>query len=134
MIDLVDTIEEMQALTEQAGQAYFHFAPRKDQPEKYDQQSSFVFNESQGVTFLIGGNGAGTTECAMHKLARFIMNTPPPRLDTPFWIIGNSYDQVMDACWKEKLYGHGHIPKAEVDWDRVAWYKPNLFWPFKVPL
>lgn len=115
--------------------AWKHFHPRPDQPERYDQQTSFVKDKLPGVAFLIGGNGAGTTECCCAKLARFVLwEQPAPRKDTPFWIIAESYEQVCEAIWKEKLYGHGHIPDGEIDWERVRWYKPKENWPFAVPL
>lgn len=80
-------------------------------------------------------HNSGTTETAMAKVAKFVLSDQaPPRPDTPFWIIAETYEQVCKACWKEKLYGHGHIPRWEVDWDRVRWYKPNQNWPFEVPL
>lgn len=132
--DTLTLPEDFFALNEEASQAYYHFAPRPSDPARYDQQEDFCNSRTRGVSFLVGGNGAGTTECAMHKLARFCMSTPPPRHDTPFWVIGNSYEQAMDACWKEKLYGHGHIPRSEIDWDRISYYKPNLNWPFRVAL
>jgi phage terminase large subunit-like protein len=115
--------------------AYLTFKPRPDQPERFDQQASFYRSRDPGVSFLIGGNGAGTTECAVAKLAKFVLaDQPPPRADTPFWIIAETYEQVCKAIWKEKLFGHGHIPPAEVQWDRVRWYKPKDNWPFEVPL
>lgn len=126
--------EDLSTVVEEMGQAYYHFQPRPDNPAEYDQQTSFVESRTTGVSFLVGGNGAGTTECAMHKIARFVLQTPPPRFDTPFWIIGNSYEQAMDACWKEKLYGHGHIPRSEIDTPRIQWYRPNANWPYRVPL
>jgi len=134
MMSLTDPIEDLALLTEQAEQAYFVFTPREDDLERYDQQTGFIEADSSGVIWLIGGNGSGTTECAMNKVARFVMNTPPPRFDTPFWLIGDTYEQVMETLWKEKLYGHGHLPSSEIDWDRISWYKPNQNWPFRVPL
>ncbi len=126
---------ELQYLLEQSEQAYFTFRPRPDQPERFDQQESFVESKTSGVKFLIGGNGSGTTSCAMHSVAKFILqDQAPPRFDTPFWVISGSYEQVMESCWKEKLFGHGHIPRCEVDWDRVSWYKPTQLWPYRVPL
>lgn len=134
-MDTAALLEQGQSLARQAGASYFTFRPRPDQPERFDQQRSFVESKTKGVAWLLGGNGAGTTECAMHKIAKFVLqDQPPPRADTPFWIIAGSYEQVMEACWKEKLYGHGHIPGSEVDWDRVAWYRPKDGWPFRVPL
>jgi hypothetical protein len=127
--------DQLSSISRQGDNAYFSFCPRPDQPDRFDQQESFIASKSRGVAWLLGGNGAGTTECCMHKLAKFVLNEqPPPRADTPFWIIAGSYEQVMEACWKEKLYGHGHIPGGEVDWDRVAWYRPKDGWPYRVPL
>lgn len=126
--------QDLAALLDEAEQAYFHFQPRPDSPAEYDQQAGFVNSRTRGVSFLIGGNGAGTTEAAMHKLSRFLMSTPPPRKDTPFWVIGDDYEQAMAVCWAEKLNGHGHIPKSEVDWDRIVWYQERMNYPFKVPL
>lgn len=122
------------AILDQFQQAYFTFKPRPDQPERFDQQTGFVESKSTGVAWLIGGNGAGTTSCAMNKLAKFVLSTPPPRKDTPFWVISNSYDMSMGICWKEKLHGQGHLPVADIDWDRIQWYRPNLDLPYIVPL
>lgn len=112
--------------------------PRPDQPARFDQQESFYYSKHPGVTFLVGGNGAGTTETCMAKVAKFLLTEQEaPRRDTPFWIIAGSYEQCMEACWKEKLNprgGHGHIPDAEIDWEKIRWYKTNEAWPFSVPL
>lgn len=133
------TIEQLAkrvtSLGAQLENAYVTFTPRHDQPERFDQQESFVNSNTRGIAFLIGGNGAGTTECAMSKIADYVLRKqPPPRKDTPFWIIAGSYEQVCETCWKEKLEGHGHLPKSEIDYDRIAWLKPNDNWPFRVPL
>ncbi len=115
--------------------AYKHWHPRPDQPERFDQQTSFYYDKLPGVAFLIGGNGAGTTETALAKVAKFVLSDQaPPRADTPFWILAGSYEQCMKVCWKDKLFGHGHIPKAEVDWERVTWYSVKDGWPYRVPL
>lgn len=127
----METIDEILAADELA---YFTFRPRPDQPERHDQQESFYHSRTPGVSFLIGGNGAGTTEVACAKIAKFVFETPPPRKDTPFWIISGSYEQTMKTAWKEKLYGHGHIPGSEVEWDRIRWFKSSQQWPFEVPL
>ncbi len=111
------------------------FNPRPDQPDRYDEQTSFYNSKLPGVAFLVGGNGAGTSETALAKVAKFILaDQPPPREDTPFWIISGTYDQVCRVCWKDKLLGHGHIPRYEVDWERVAWYSSKDGWPYRVPL
>lgn len=114
---------------------FVEFQPRPDDPERYDQQTSFFESQSKGVIFLVGGNGAGTTECALAKVAKFILyDQPPPRYDTPFWIISNSYETVCESAWKEKLWGHGFIPPFEVDWPRVTFLNSNSDWPSRVPL
>lgn len=115
--------------------SFYTFMPRPDQPERYDEQAAFYHSNSKGVVGLIGGNGSGTTEVALAKVAKFLLSDqPPPRKDTPFWIISDSYDMCTKTCWKEKLYDHGHIPGSEVDWDRIRWYdSPNQL-PYFVPL
>lgn len=122
------------ALTEHKHDAYYWFRPRHDQPERYDQQTGFVNSKTTGVKWLIGGNGAGTTTCCLYAMARFLMTTPPPRADTPFWLISNDFQTVMEACWKEKIKGMGIIPKAEIDFARIAWFRENQDWPSRVPL
>jgi hypothetical protein len=82
----------------------------------------------------IVSHNSGTTTTLLAKVARFIYETPPPRRDTPFWVIAKSYDQVTKTCWKEKLYGQGHILDRDVDWDRVGWYKSKQRLPYSVPL
>ncbi|MCH9838239.1 hypothetical protein K0U83_21430 [bacterium] len=114
---------------------YLTYRPRPDQADRYDEQESFYNSESEGVVFHIGGNGSGTSENALAKVAKFVLrDQEPPRKDTPFWIIAGSYEQVMEACWAEKLYGHGHIPDSEVDWERVVWKSHKSNWPYRVPL
>ena len=114
--------------------AHIWFQPRPDRPADYDQQTSFVEEKLKGVAFLVGGNGAGTTSCSMHKIVRFLMDTPPPRFDTPFWIIGESYDQICETAWKEKLNGQQFLPPEEVDWARITWLDSKADHPKTVPL
>lgn len=106
---------------------YFNFKPRPDDAGRFDQQAGFVNSRTTGLAFLIGGTGAGTTEVAMHKLARFIFETPPPRENTPFWVIGPTLRQVGQICWAEKLAGHGHIPECEVE--HKGWHQMGPGWP-----
>jgi len=114
--------------------AYFSFEPRPNQPDRYDEQLAFYDSLDKGVAWLLGGNGAGTTTLALAKVAKFVYETPPPRHDTPFWVIAESYEQVCETAWKEKLHGQGHILDHDIDWDRIDWYKRNNGWPFRVPL
>lgn len=114
--------------------AFLNFVPRPDDPANFDQQASFCYNRDS-VSFLIGGNAAGTTEAAAYKTALFLLTQQePPRPDTPFWILSNNYQQTCATCWQEKLLGHGHIPKQEVDWNRITWISRAKGWPERVPL
>lgn len=130
----IDTAE-FDLLSEYAGLAYLTFRPRADQPQRFDEQTAFYDSRLPGVAFVIGGNGSGTTEICLAKTAKFILrDQPPPRRDTPFWIISGSYEQCMETAWAEKLHGHGHIPACEIDADRIVWYSSKRNWPASVPL
>lgn len=146
MISGPPTVDEVLALAErdpvvrgfveavESDKVYLGFEPRPDDTASFDEQHSFCFNRDQ-VSFMVGGNASGTTECASFKTAQFLLHQqPPPRKDTPFWIIAETYDQVMDVCWAEKLMGHGHIPECEVQWERVAWHSSKQDRPKNVPL
>jgi phage terminase large subunit-like protein len=113
--------------------AYLHFTPRADQPQKYDEQTAFYQSPAEGVIWLLGGNGSGTTTCLIAKICRFILETPPPRRDTPFWVIAESYQQV-GSMWDEKFDQQGHLPENAIDRKRIQWHKVNNNWPFRVPL
>lgn len=125
---------DFQLLLQAEQQAWATFEPRPDQPERFDQQVAFVNSQTTGVAWLIGGTGAGTTSTVLWKVARFVLGTPAPRVDTPFWIIANTYEQVTETCWKEKLWGKGFIPDDAIDWDRVSWYKSTMGLPYTVPI
>lgn len=75
------------------------------------------------------------TTCA--KIVKFMMTNPPPRMDSPIWLISESYEMVCKSVWKEKMSprtGYGLLPASEIDWERVRWLRPNQGWPHEVPL
>jgi len=110
------------------------FTPRPDNAAEFDQIKSF-YESRDLVAFLVAGNASGKSETCAAKLADFVLRTQaPPRKDTPFWVISNTYDQVCDVCWAEKLDGHGHIPACEVQWDRISWLNAKKNQPLVVPL
>lgn len=115
--------------------AAFTFRPRPDQPAKGDEQTGFFDSRHPGVSFLLAGNGAGSTTLGLMKAADFVLHQQaPPRANTPFWIIAESYEQVCEACWAEKLYGRGMIPESEIDRKNIAWLSSKDNWPKRVPL
>jgi hypothetical protein len=79
-------------------------------------------------------HNSGKTSASALKCAKFLLNTRPPRPDTPFWIISEQYYQACSVCWKEKLCDQHFLPPCNVDWPRIQWYRPQLQWPFIVPL
>lgn len=114
--------------------AFYSFRPRPNQPDRYDEQTAFLNSNHDGVTFLLGGTGAGTTSCGLAKVVRFLLKTPPPRKDTPFWILSESFEDTISTCWKEKLHQQGHLPPNVIEWERIAWYRPKEDLPYSVPL
>lgn len=113
--------------------AYYNFQPRPDDPANFDQQSAYV-NAKDAVSFLLGGNFSGKTSASALKCSRFLLSTPPPRPDTPFWIVAQTYEQCGLVCWKEKLCDGGFLPRTEVDWDRISWRNAARGEPASVPL
>lgn len=113
------------------------YRPRPNDPLRGDMQEAFFESDCEGPTFLLGGTGAGTTFTACAKVVKFLMEQEPPRRDTPFWIISETYETVCKAIWKEKLSpvdGYGLLPATEIQWERIRWYKPKEGWPFDVYL
>ena len=106
------------------------FEPRTD-AIGVDEQAAFI-DSTALVSIALGGNGSGKTYCGAQKLAQFLATTPPPQRDTPFWVIANSYEQVCQTCWQQKL--SNIIPEEWVDRKRISWYKSTREWPFAVPL
>lgn len=100
---------------------------------RHDEYWDFSVEEHENY-WMEGAWHHNTTETTMAKVAKFVLNTPAPRKDTPFWVIGGSYEQSMETCWKEKLYGHGHILDDDIDWDRISWYRPKQQLPYRIPL
>lgn len=141
MLDLLEHIDELSempealALLEAYGCGRMTFSPRKDQVARKDEQAAFINSRDTGVSWHIGGTGAGTSVAAMKKVADFVLDVQgPPRSDTPFWIIGEGYEQVIENCWKEKLCGMGILPPEEIQWDRITWHSEKAQQPFTVPL
>ena len=126
-------VAESQTLSVRDFPAYLHFTPRPDQPERFDEQTAFYESTGDGCLFLCGGNGAGTTSCLIAKICRFVLETPPPRRDTPFWVIAETYEQI-GSMWDEKFNQQGHLPSNVVDWPRIHWNNRNNNQPFRVPL
>jgi phage terminase large subunit-like protein len=111
---------------------FYCFRPRPDSLDGDDQQESFV-NSRDGVSICAGGNASGKTLAAAHHVAKYLLHRQlPPRVDTPFWVISDTYEQVCGVCWQEKL--STIIPKEFIDWSRISWYRPNRNWPYSVPL
>ena len=126
---------DLSQMMDAASCMYATFQPRPDQKERFDEQTGFFNSKHKGVTFLIGGNGAGTTTLALAKAMKLVLQEQEaPRPATPFWIISEGYPMVMDTCFNEKLYARGLLPKEEIQWDKIDWYRPNQNWPYRVPL
>ena len=73
-------------------------------------------------------HNSGKTVHAAHKTARYVLEHDAPRERTPFWIIGDTYDQVCQVCWNEKL--SQIIPQEWIA--GFDWYRSRRNWPFAV--
>lgn len=113
--------------------AWGTWCPRPDNPANFEEQTAYV-NARDLVSFAVAGNASGKTESSAFKCANFVLNTPPPRPNTPFWIIGDTYKQVSGTCWSEKLEGKGFIPPCEYRDEDITWYDSKVRWPLSVKL
>lgn len=109
---------------------YYTFEPRPDCPDEFDEQTGFIDDRRSKFCVLLGGTGSGKTAAAAVKTARYVLENPPPRDRCPFWIIGETYDQICQAAWVEKL--SQLIPSSEIH--SYVWYRSGRRWPYAVLL
>jgi len=83
--------------------------------------------------WMAGAWHHNTTTTSLLKACKFMLETPPPRRNTPFWFIAESYEQI-GSIYDEKIAQFGLIPPHIIDKDRIHWNKRNNNWPFRVPL
>lgn len=107
------------------------FEPRRNNEMMGDEQEAFI-DSTAFISMAVGGNGSGKTFCGAHKCAKFVSETKPPGPDTPFWIIGNSYELVCSACWRQKL--STILPSEWIQKDRITWQNAKKNYPLSVPL
>lgn len=108
----------------------FERTVRPDNPAAYDQQHS-AFHSKAKITFVRGGTGSGKTHTLAAKCAKFVTQVQEPfRVDTPFVVVSDSYEQVCNICWKEKLATM--IPAHLID--KIGWKNQAVNWPYWVKL
>jgi phage terminase large subunit-like protein len=130
----IETDPELAGYAADQVASFYGFQPRPDRPELFDQQTSYV-EANDVVSFFVAGNGSGKTSASAYKCAQFLLHKqPPPRKDTPFWVITNTMQVAGEVLWKEKLLGDGHLPGCEIDWSRVSWANKKANHPSMVPL
>lgn len=142
-----DDTELQELLFRALSHPYYTFQSRPNLPAEYDEQSAFVernysvvkrenglykyqYKEPINFKVCLGGTGSGKTHAAAFKVASHVLEMRPPRPRTPFWVIGETFPQVCQAGWVEKL---SHLIPEEIISD-VAWYQIRRRWPFAVML
>lgn len=129
------TLEQQTETLNPLDLAFYWFQPRPDNVARYDEQTAFMESRHAGLTALLGGNGSGKSVCALMKAVEFLLYGPPPlQRDFQFWVISNTFQQVMNICWKEKMHNFGLLPPHMIDWARIRWYDKKSDWPHAVPL
>ncbi len=106
------------------------FTPRDDNPDQFDEQSSFYFDRFPGWACVLAGNGAGKSYCASAKVAQFLDENPPPERGTPFWILSQTLPMVTDSIWGQNL--SKFIPSERIA--DVVWYSKKTGAPKTVIL
>ncbi len=109
---------------------FYAFNPRPDTPAEYDEQTAFIEDRDSKFAILLGGTGAGKTQAAAYKTARYLQETRPFVERCPFWVMGSNFEQICQVAWTEKL--SKMIPASEII--DIAWYNAKRQWPRAVML
>jgi hypothetical protein len=121
-------VEFMRAAVKYADNPFYTFEPRPDQPDLFDQQTSYVNEQFEGVACCLAGNRAGKTACSTYKTAKFLTETPPPDSETHFWICSETMDICSGVVWKQHL--SKFLPQVNV----TRWYNAKAGWPSMLEL
>ncbi len=137
---------ELLGLIQSLGDNYAAFVPRPNKPSDWDEQTAFCeafysldtsgprahfsYPNDERFWVCLGGTGSGKTQAAAWRVARHIREIPPPKPRTPFWIVGEQFDQICQIGWVEKL--SLLIPPDTIH--AIDWYRVNRRWPQSVML
>lgn len=55
------------------------------------------------MAVVLGGNASGKSYSAAYKVAKFLRETPPPRVNTPFWIVSQTIEMASGNNWLKNL-------------------------------
>lgn len=75
---------------------------------------------------------SGKTYVGAQRVVQFLESNPAPARDTPFWVIGPTYEISCGSCWAQKLCDI--LPEEWIDWGRITWINSKKNWPDVVPL
>lgn len=110
---------EIAELAKHLADPLYSFTPRPDDPNNYDEQTSFVFDDFDGIKICLAGNASGKSACAAYAVVRFLLTTPAPRDLCPFLICSQSFD-MCGAIAQEKLIPLLKGLVESVRWRNVA--------------
>lgn len=108
----------------------YTFAPRPDRPELLDEQTSFVNDKSTGIICCVAGTGSGKSVCAAYKVVKFLLETPPPRSNTPFYVVSQNLEMSACVCWREKI--KSFLPPESIK--TITWHSLSRDMPTSVRL
>jgi len=105
--------------------------PRPDQPARFDEQTSFVQDTEHRNIVCLGGTGSGKSDAAAKKVTDILRFKEPPRPQTPYWVLSDTFDMSCGILWAEKLAKF--IPKDMIDGE-PSWLDKKKCWPKSVRL
>lgn len=104
------------------------FEPRVDDAVNFDEQSKFVMDVFDGIKVCVAGTGSGKSESAAFAVAKFLVETEPPRDLCPFYVVSQSFE-MCGSIYQEKL--HKYLKQYI---ESVRWRNINRQFPAEVIL
>lgn len=124
------TRQQIESLNHHLENPLWTFKPRKDNPARHDEMTSFLANTDPGLMVLLGGVGSSKTFSGAIKTAKLLLGTEAPKDLCPFWIVSQNFEMAAENCWVSNL--RQFIPEDQIQ--SIKWLNMGKAHPATVVL